>query len=87
MKRWLPMGSCKSLDATFPQEMTAKMQYQDLTANLKKLQSLGLQERRASREADSPCQGDAPLAKRHREGLVCMRYGWLCWRCQISVVG
>ena len=34
-----------------------------------------------------PCQGDAPLAKRRREGLVCTRYGCLCWRCQIAVVG
>ena len=23
-------------------------------------------------------KGDAPLAKRHREGMMCMRYGWLC---------
>ena len=30
---------------------------------------------------------DAPPAKRHREGLVFMRYGCLCWRCLIAVVG
>ena len=34
-----------------------------------------------------PCQGDAPLAKRHWLRLVCLRYGCLCWRCQIAVVG
>ena len=34
-----------------------------------------------------PGQGDTPLAKRHREGLMCMRYGCFCLRCQIAVVG
>ena len=43
--------------------------------------------RNALREGGSlHCQGDAPLAKRQREGLVSMRKGWLCWRCQIAVV-